>query len=157
MSQLQVVVAVYVHIDMSYVIWICLSRYVSLDMSLSICHIDITTTRNRVLQCVAVWCSVVQCIAVCCSVLQCTAPHCNDYLQHTTMYRNALQHTAAHCNNYLQLCDRDIQMYTIRIYRCIDTTHTHTQTQTHTRTRTRTRTHPYTLATRALARAWEGG
>jgi len=28
---------------------------------------------NRVIQCVAVCCSVLQCVAVCCSVLQCVA------------------------------------------------------------------------------------
>jgi len=31
----------------------------------------------RVLQCVAVWCSVLQCGAVCCSVVQCVAVWCS--------------------------------------------------------------------------------
>jgi len=35
---------------------------------------------TRVLQCVAVCCSVLQCVAVCCRVFQCVAVCCNVYL-----------------------------------------------------------------------------
>jgi len=76
---------------------------------------------SRVLQCVAVCCSVLQCVAVCCSVLLMwafhsaeiagivclTAWHCNtlqctttnfNTLQRTATNFNTLQQTATHCN-----------------------------------------------------------
>ena len=77
---------------------------------------------RRVLQWVAVWCSVLQCVAACCGVMQCvavccgvdpcvtetscntlrhTATHCNT-LQHTATHCNTLQHTATHCNTMAQ-------------------------------------------------------
>jgi len=49
-----------------------------------------STHRDRVLQCVAVCCSVLQCVAVCCSVLQCVAVCCS------VVQCNGHQLTSAH-------------------------------------------------------------
>ena len=46
----------------------------------AVCLHYVAVCRMRVLQCVAVCCSVLQCVAVCCSVLQCVAV-CRSVLQ----------------------------------------------------------------------------
>jgi len=43
---------------------------------MTITHVENTCYTRRVLQRVAVYCSVLQCVAVCCSVLQCVAVCC---------------------------------------------------------------------------------
>jgi len=63
---------------------------------------------SRVLQCVAVRCSVLQCVAVCCSALQYVAVRCSAYflcfsvLQYTPSfvlkYSRVLQCVAVHCS-----------------------------------------------------------
>ena len=50
-----------------------------------------------VLQCVAVCCSVLQCVAVCCSVLQCAAVCCS-VLQYVAVCCSVFQCVAASCN-----------------------------------------------------------
>ena len=50
------------------VVWCSVLRYIKCMM---------LWMRSRVLQCLAVSCSVVWCVAVCCSVLQCDAVCCS--------------------------------------------------------------------------------
>ena len=52
---------------------------------------------HRVLQCVAVCCSVLQCVAVCCSVLQCVAVCCS-VSQCVAVCRSVLQCAAVCCS-----------------------------------------------------------
>jgi len=51
-----------------------------------------TSHLSRVLQCVAVCCSMLQSVAVCCSVLQCVAVHCS-VLQCVAVHCSAWRHT----------------------------------------------------------------
>ena len=103
--------------------YVSLSRHIYRSLFMSVTAKCYRRTRlQRMLQCVAVYCSVLQCVAVCCSVWQCIAVCCSVLQRRTRLERitlrllaaglfaclflcghiaahcNTLQHTATHCN-----------------------------------------------------------
>jgi len=58
-------------------------QHTATHRNLILLELDLTYT--RVLQCVALCCSLLQCVAMCCTVLQCVAVWCCNVLQCVTM------------------------------------------------------------------------
>jgi len=59
-------------------VYVDVFAYINACVNTCVCASTHTRVCNyRVLQCVAVRCSVLQCVAVCCSVLQCAAVCCS--------------------------------------------------------------------------------